>query len=434
MRELLFAWLLCSAACTVESPCDRQSVADRIASRAGATIRPESEDAALPPGISLADGLSSDEAAAIALWNNPDFQAVLADLQVSRAEFATAGAFRNPLLTMLFPLDGKQFEATLAVPLDALLQRPQRIAVARLDVERVANDLVRAGLDLVRDTHLAFSAGLFAAERTGIAATMVELADRRAVLAGLRHAAGDSSELETLAANLEAARARREASRAAQEAARANAHLCGLLGLPADHPPVVLVPPDPPPDALPAKSELLAIAAACRPDLHAAEVALVAAGERVGMVRAEVWQVALLADMNAVPGGRDQIGPGLTGEVPLFDRRQGALARVDAEVERAALRLSALRHRIEQQVEAALVSATALQAECNDLSRRQVPASTQEVALTERLVAAGEAAEEALLLAQQRQQEIGLELASTVARLRDARTALAHAIGRRIGP
>ena len=79
----------------------------------------------LPPGASIDDGLTTQEAVAIALWNSPSFQATLADLGVARADLAEAGLLRNPIFSLLFPSDPKQLEWTLQFPFDALWQRPR---------------------------------------------------------------------------------------------------------------------------------------------------------------------------------------------------------------------------------------------------------------------------------------------------------------------
>jgi hypothetical protein len=64
----------------------------------------------IPQGISLAAGLSEDDAVAIALWNNAAFQADLAALGVARADLVEAGLLRNPTLQLLLPIGYKQSE------------------------------------------------------------------------------------------------------------------------------------------------------------------------------------------------------------------------------------------------------------------------------------------------------------------------------------
>src|SRR5689334_14168492 len=70
-------------------------------------------EAALPPDVNLTDGITQEEAVAVALWNSPSFQATLTDLGIARADLAEAGLLRNPILSLLFPVGPKQMEFTL---------------------------------------------------------------------------------------------------------------------------------------------------------------------------------------------------------------------------------------------------------------------------------------------------------------------------------
>jgi cobalt-zinc-cadmium efflux system outer membrane protein len=59
------------------------------------------------------DDLTQDEAVAVALWNNPDFQVQLANLGFARADLLEAGLLQNSVLSLLLPVGPKQLEATL---------------------------------------------------------------------------------------------------------------------------------------------------------------------------------------------------------------------------------------------------------------------------------------------------------------------------------
>src|SRR5262245_50681307 len=119
-----------------------------IRARTAAGIR-LAGDEPLPPDVNLTDGLTQEEAVAIALWNSPSFQATLADLGIARADLAEAGLLRNPIFSLLFPLGPKQLEFTLQYPFDALIQRPKRVAAARLNARAIGERLVWDALALV---------------------------------------------------------------------------------------------------------------------------------------------------------------------------------------------------------------------------------------------------------------------------------------------
>lgn len=422
------------AACAVDSPHDVAFVSHELEERAGVGVRPADEGGAVPPGTNLDDGLSEGEAVAIALWNNKDFAAVLADLDVSRAELVEAGAFRNPVMSMLLPLGPNQFELTLSLPLDSIIHRPRRIAAARAEVERVAVDLVRVGLDLIRDAQLAYAAALLARERVGITEVDARLQDRRAALARARAAAGDASEAFAAVAEITAGRTRHDAARARFEAGHALLVLRGVLGLPADMALPVLVDEAPsmaPPPPLPS---LLATAIDARPDVRAAELALRTAGERVGLTRSELWQIAALAKMDAQNGDGDEVSVGFAAELPLLDWRAGALEKADAQVHRAALRYEALRFAVAREVDQAWHAVEAAGAELVDLRQSLLPASDAAIVRAARLVEIGEEPEDVELAARQQGLELRAAVAATTMRMREARAALAHSVGRRFEP
>jgi cobalt-zinc-cadmium efflux system outer membrane protein len=92
-------------------------VAESIRSRTGANVRLGGAEApAIPAGVQVDDGLSRDEAVAIALWNNAAFQVSVSQLGFARADLADAGLISNPVLSLLFPWGPKQLEWTLRWP------------------------------------------------------------------------------------------------------------------------------------------------------------------------------------------------------------------------------------------------------------------------------------------------------------------------------
>src|SRR5688572_24510516 len=130
-----FAIWTAACASTGGAP-DRGTVDAAMRSRGFSGIRVEGT-APLPPDTSIDDGLTSQEAVAIALWNSPSFQATLADLGIARADLVKAGLLRNPVFSLLFPWGPKQLEWTLQFPFDALWQRPRRVAAAQLNAQAV---------------------------------------------------------------------------------------------------------------------------------------------------------------------------------------------------------------------------------------------------------------------------------------------------------
>jgi cobalt-zinc-cadmium efflux system outer membrane protein len=213
-----------------------EDVSARVAKESGHRVRPApAPSPELPAGTSVDDGLSSDEAVAIALWNNPDFQATLAELGIARADVAQAGLLRNPVFTLLLPWGPKQLEATLRWPIEALWQRPRRLKAAQLGAQAVAERLAAGALRLVLDVRLAH-VDLGAAQARSVRASETEsIARRVAELVRKRYEAGDISRLEADVAAVDADRGAEQRKRVDHDRSLAQHRLHLLLGVGARH-------------------------------------------------------------------------------------------------------------------------------------------------------------------------------------------------------
>ena len=180
----------CASHATVATPAD-------VVRRTGVPARPpDATGTVIPPGVAIDDGLTPDEAVAIALWNNPDFQVQLANLGFARADLVEAGLLQNPVLALLFPWGPKQLEATVRWPIEALWQRPKRIAAATLSAQSIAAGLEQDGLTLVSDVKLAYAEYALAQDRVTLAERALTELNAMAGLMDSRFQAGDVSQLE----------------------------------------------------------------------------------------------------------------------------------------------------------------------------------------------------------------------------------------------
>ena len=205
---------------------------DAVVQRAGSPARPaDAQGTAIPPGVTFDDGLTQDEAVAVALWNNPDFQVQLANLGFARADLVEAGLLQNPVLSLLFPWGPKQLEATVRWPVELLWQRPRRMAAARLAAESVASGLEQDGLTLVSDVKVAYAEYALALDRLVLAETAMAELTGIATLMDSRFQAGEISQLEARTAAIDAARARQDVQRARLDVALRANELRARLGL-----------------------------------------------------------------------------------------------------------------------------------------------------------------------------------------------------------
>ncbi len=292
---------------------------------------------AIPQGVNTSDGVSVDEAVAIALWNNPSFQEALAELGFQRAEVLQAGLLTNPVFSVLFPLGPKQLELTAKLPLEIIWLRPKRVAIARARSERAGALLVQGGLDLARDVNKAHAALELARKRVELAGEIAAVRGQVADLEAARLRAGDSSELDVGLVQADALTARHEAQRAELDAVLEEQRLVGLLGVqnlsfPQSHGSIAGDFPQVPEEA----SSLVAEALAARPDLRAAELAIEAAEKQIGLSRWELFAMSGIADANGEGKKGFDAGPGLELTVPIFHQNQGVVARANAEFERVA--------------------------------------------------------------------------------------------------
>ena len=332
----------------------RPEVSHSIEERTGHAVgaRDEVFTPAAPRGIDLDQPISVDEAVAVALWNNAEFQAALADLGFSRAEVIRAGQLTNPTFSILFPVGPKQLEFAAKFPLEALWLRPRRIAIAEGEAAALAQRLVASGLDLVRDVKLAACELDFARERLAVLENSARLRQDIGRLAEARVAAGDASGLEASQARIDAARAVGEQVRLERDLGLAEQHLRALLGLASREAPIRLKALPSPQGASWDVGELQTEALAARPEVRAAELSVEAAGKHVGLAKAELLALTAILDANG-SGSDFEIGPGLELPIPILNQNQAARALADARVVRAAREYVAVRERILAEVRSA---------------------------------------------------------------------------------
>ncbi|WP_158502117.1 TolC family protein [Vitiosangium sp. GDMCC 1.1324] len=299
--------------------------------------------------------MDESTAVAIALWNSAALQADMAQLGVSRADLAEAGALPNPTFSLLLPVGPRTIETTLLLPLMALWQRPARVAAARLQVEQVARGLVQNGMDLARDVRVAHAEWVRAEERCEALDELAALWKRTAELVEVRFQAGDASQMEVATFRAEARTADDNAQRARTDVLLAREKLRLLMGL-ASSPLLENVRPlagtrevrplRPLPD-------LVQLALAARPDVRAAELGIQGAGERLGWEQTKI--VNLLARLDTKPtttatGSTSLWVPGAQMELPIFNWNQGGVGRAEAELARASSRYLLLRQQVSNEV------------------------------------------------------------------------------------
>ena len=311
---------------------------------------PESGQFELPEWVTPDDGISEDEAVAVALWNNAQFQADLAALGFARSDLLEANMLANPTFSLLFPIGPKALETDLGIPIDILWRRPHRITAARLSDQSLAEDLIENGLGLIRDVQTTYADLWLSQKKLDLAMEDTQLQLQITKIAQDRLIAGDINELEADNACTDSLRATGSMKRLLKETDIYKQRLNTLLGLTSDNMTYNIEMLDITEKSTVSIDKLLQTALAARPDLRAKELAIEAAGERVG------WEKSKIYNLIAIIDGKDEgedtltVGPGLEVEIPIFNQNQGQIARAKAELEQASRQYEALRQNIILQV------------------------------------------------------------------------------------
>lgn len=363
------AELLCSAAmfilfamagCKAPQTCtDRSQVSVELENRTMHSVAPEScpGEISIPPNVILEDGLTEDEAVALALWNNRGFLATLSNLGIARGDLVQAGLLTNPQLHLLFPpIGSKQLEWTVLLPIEAMILRKQRVEIAERDLQRVCDDLVQNGLNVARDARVAFADFQFAADRYKLAQEAVEVRKRIAELAAKRLDAGDIGELETITTRVDANRNRAEAAGLERAVRVSEIRLKNVLGIASLELPLFPLADDITPIPELNVDGLVSEALAIRPDVKAARISIQAAQRRVELARKSFLRIDAVADGNSGGAGPTNSGPGLRFEIPIFNRNQGLIIRSQWTVDQASHNYYSVRDLVITEVRASTAS------------------------------------------------------------------------------
>lgn len=394
------------------------------------TLKTNTSGLSLPPGITSLEPLSEDDAVAIALWNNAAFQEALAGLGFNRADLLEAKQLRNPSFVALFPAGPKQFEFTALFPIESLWLRPRRIAVAELDLEAAAGQLVATGLNLVRDVRVACAELELTGNLLRTVQDLVRWWDEAVKLTERRLEFGDASALELAQARAEALLARQTVGRLERDQTLARERLRALLGLANEPEQFFLRLPPAATEPLPPLPELFKQALATRPELRANELVLEAARQRGQLARGELMMVNAIFNAKDTPTGL-QPGPGLDVTLPLFHQNQGARARAETFALQAILRHGTLRDRILLDVREAVARREQAVRELQASREQVVPALESAVAQARRAYELGDATPHTFLAAERRLAEARAVEAESLAEARRAEAELARAVGRR---
>lgn len=321
-----------------------KDVAQNVESRSGHKIRWDQDtqaDKEAEQAIDrlLAADLTADAAVQVALLGSPALRGKLEELAISQADLVQAGLLKNPVFTFgSTAWDGEHISPNLfaAVEQDFLdiIVMPLRKRVAAAELEATKLEVADHVLELAAHVREAFYMAQAAEQVMAMRALVDEAAASSADLARAQHQAGNINDLGLSNELGLAAQTALEKKRSEGEAIVAREKLNKLMGTWGPRTAWKMQPrlPELPPNEPPLE-RLESEAIAQRLDIAAARRNIQALGYALSMTKTTRWTGVVNVSVEAGRlrhNNRFAFGPAVALEIPLFDRRQAQIAKLEA--------------------------------------------------------------------------------------------------------
>jgi cobalt-zinc-cadmium efflux system outer membrane protein len=388
----------------------------------------------------LSGNLTVDSATQIALFNNPELQAIYERLGVAQAEVVQAGLLRNPRLSFHYGfrilssgLD--EMLGGVVQPFLELFLMPLKKKLANAQFRRVKLEVADAVMAKVDTVAEAFYAVQAATQIVVMRRTMLEAQQAAAELAARQHEAGNINDLDLSNEQAVYTQAKLDLARAEYQVLADRESLTRLLGVWGNDVDYKVAPKLPElPASEPALDHLERIAIQHRLDLAAAREEVLSASAALKVSKgSRMVSIDLGANGHRDPDGPVTLGPTVDLELPIFDQKQAEVARLRAQLRAAEHSVDALAIAVRSQVRQSRNRLMAARMTVDYYARTLVP-------LRERIVALSEEQYNAMLLGvyqllQAKQNEVN-SYREYIEAVRDywiARADLERAIGTRLG-
>jgi cobalt-zinc-cadmium efflux system outer membrane protein len=447
LELLAFAALLSGCASTSAAPAFRE-VADNVEARSGHLLRwdqstEEDKQASVAIDRLLASELTVDGAVQVALLASPALRSKLEELSIAQADLVQAGLLKNPVFgvgTTAWESEHISPNLFFSVEQDFLdiLTMPMRKKVAKAELESTKLEVGDEVLKLAAEVRTAFYTAQAAQQVLELRRIVDESAQTAAELARSQHDAGNTSEL-TLGAELAlASQARLDLARSEGEATVLRERVTKLMGLWGPRASWKMAPrlPEVPSAEVPLDS-LETIAMQKRLDVGAARRELESLGYSLSLAKTTRWVGAVSVNVTA---GRLRntnhvaFGPSVTLEIPLFDQRQAAIAKLEAFKRQSEDNLHALAIDARSDVRAARARVLSSRAVVDQYAKVLVPTRENLVKLSQQQYDAMLLGVFQLIQAKQSELAAYRELIEAVRDYWIARSDLERAVGTRLGP
>lgn len=328
---LAVGWLSASCAPTaIDGDALRSAAYER--QQSGGAGRPMTSDVR----ALLAQPLTAETAAQVAVLNNRGVQAAVEELGVAQARLSEARRLPNPSVegAMRFEGEGRpELELGAMLDLTELLLLGSRSGAASAGVEAAKLAAIGSMLDLSYDTRRAFYSYQAAAELAELRRTVLQAFSASAELAMRLREAGNITELDLAHQRSLFEEARFELQEAELAVAAARERLNALMGLWGRGTEWQSQPrlPEVPENELPLE-ELEKVAVSRSLDLAITQQRFAAAAKRANLARARGFLPELKAGVSAERSDEWAVGPAVELEVPLFYQGQAEVGVAQAEM------------------------------------------------------------------------------------------------------
>jgi len=402
----------------------------------------EDREVAEAIGRLLARDLTVDGAVQVALLGSPALRAKLEELSLGQADLVQAGLLKNPVLGVgITTWEQEHIDPNLFFSVEQdfldLVTMPLRKRVAATEMEAIKLEVGDHVLEVAAEVRTAFYAAQAAEQVLATRRLIGEAAQASADLARRQNEAGNMNDLALNAELGLASTTRVERLRAEADAAVARERLTKLMGVWGTRTAWRVAPrlPElPREEVTPDKLESRAVAE--RLDLGAARRQLQALDYALSLAKTTRWfgtvNVAVQAG-RLRHDGRVAFGPSTAIEVPLFDQRQAALARLEAMRRVLKSNLEALAIDVRSDVRAARARVAAARAVVEEYGTVLVPIRENIVQLSQQYYDAMLLGVYQLLLAKQTEFATYREYIEALRDYWIARSDLERAVGGRVG-
>ena len=303
--------------------------------------------------------LDATQAAQVALLNNPDLQATFEEIGISQADLVQAGLLKNPTfaLSLRFPdIPPGLTDAEYALAEDFLdlVLKPLKVKVAKTNLEAAQNRVTHEVIHLIGEVKIQFytyQAELQLERRLNL---IINADQAGADLARAQHDAGNATDATLLDQQAQVAGAHLALSEAQKQELGTRENLDRLMGLWGDDTEWSARPNLPElPDHDPSLDHLESLALTQRRDLLAQQEEVNAIGQALALKTNTRFLPAAIdigVDTEQTPDRQRVTGPTLDLAVPIFDRGQGEVARLNAEYRMARRQLQSRAIQIRSEV------------------------------------------------------------------------------------